>query len=59
MLIGETAAKNTDGNVLFWIPGEGPAVGGGGGGAGAPSFGESAEDLQYEKERWRVKNMCR
>lgn len=37
-----------DGNIVFWIPGESTGT-----------FGESAEDLQYEKERWRVKSMCR
>jgi chromatin assembly factor 1 subunit B len=37
-----------DGNVLFWIPGEGNLT-----------FGESHEDKAYEKESWRVKSMLR
>ncbi|KAK4048467.1 Chromatin assembly factor 1 subunit [Microbotryomycetes sp. JL221] len=42
------ASAGDDGNVVFWIQGE-----------GASSFGEAAEDQQYEREKWRVRSMCR
>lgn len=38
----------TDGNILFWVPGE-----------SANQFGESVEDKAYEKESWRLKSMLR
>ncbi|ORY47570.1 WD40-repeat-containing domain protein [Leucosporidium creatinivorum] len=42
------ASAGDDGNVLFWVPGESTS-----------NFGESVEDQQYEREKWRVKTMTK
>lgn len=41
--------NDSDGNVLFWVPGE----------STSGNFGENHEDKVYEKESWRVKSMVR
>ncbi|KWU42835.1 WD40 repeat-like protein, partial [Rhodotorula sp. JG-1b] len=48
---GALASAGDDGNILIWVPGQ-----------GTKSFGDaqqSAEDLAFEKESWRVKGMIR